>query len=122
MATDLKLMLEDRPGALAALGEALGAAGVNIDGGCAMTGGGSGEVHLLVEDAAAAQAAIEGAGMAVETQRAVLVVDAADQPGELGKAARKLAEAGVNIELYYVASAAKLVFGVDDMEKARAAF
>lgn len=121
MATDLKLTLEDRPGALASLGEALGAAGINIDGGCAVTGGGSGEVHILVEDAGAARAAIESAGMSVEAERPVLVVDAANQPGQLGMAARKLAAAEVNIELYYVAAAAKLVFGVDDMQKAQAA-
>lgn len=121
MATDLKLTLEDRPGALAGLGEALGAAGVNIDGGCAVTGGGSGEVHILVEDAGAARSAIEGAGMSIDAERPVLVVEAANQPGELGAAARKLANAGVNIELYYVAAAAKLVFGVDDMQRAQAA-
>lgn len=121
MATDLKLTLEDRPGALAGLGEALGAAGVNIDGGCAVTGGGSGEVHILVEDAGAARSAIEAAGMSIDAERPVLVVEAANQPGELGAAARKLANAGVNIELYYVAAAAKLVFGVDDMQRAQAA-
>ncbi len=121
MATDLKLMLEDHPGALAQLGEALGAAGVNIDGGCAVTGGGQGEVHVLTADGGAARSAIEAAGMMVAGQREVLVVDADNQPGELGMAARKLADAGVNIELFYIAGGAKLVFGVDDMEKARAA-
>lgn len=121
MATDLQLTLEDRPGALAGLGEALGAAGINIDGGCAVTGGGTGEVHILVEDAGSARAAIESTGMSVDAEREVLVVEAANQPGELGAAARKLAEAGVNIELYYVAAAAKLVFGVDDLQQARSA-
>jgi hypothetical protein len=119
MATDLKIYLEDRPGTLADIGEALGNAGVNIEGGCGIPCEGRGEIHVLVEDAAAAKAAIEAAGMQVEAEREVLVVDAPDQPGEMGRAARRLAEAGVNIDLYYVAAQAKLVFGVDDMEKAR---
>ncbi len=122
MATDLKIYLEDRPGTLADLGEALGNAGVNIEGGCGLPCEGRGEIHVLVEDAAAAKAALEAAGMQVAAELEVLVVDAPDQPGEMGRAARRLAEAGVNIDLYYVAAQAKLVFGVDDMEKAREVF
>lgn len=121
MATNLTLTLEDRPGMLAQLGEALGAGGVNIDGGCAVTSGGEGWVHILVDDAAAARAALEAAGMSVSSEREVVVVDAEDRPGELGATARRFAEAGVNVELFYISSGMKLVFVVDDSEKARAA-
>src|SRR5205814_1703393 len=57
---DLTVQLEDRPGTLAELGEALGNAGINIEGiaGFAVPGAG-GLVHLLVEDGAAARAALE---------------------------------------------------------------
>ncbi|MGH7754363.1 MAG: ACT domain-containing protein, partial [Gemmatimonadales bacterium] len=55
MAKDLTVMLDDRPGTLAQLSEALGKANVNIEGVCAMpAGGGQAAVHLLVEDAAGA--------------------------------------------------------------------
>ena len=121
MATNLTVTMEDRPGTLAQLGETLGAAGVNINGGCAVTSEGKGWVHILVDDAAAARAAVEGAGMTVSSEREVVVVDAENRPGELGATARKLAEAGVNVELFYVSSGMKLVFGVDDAEKARSA-
>ena len=121
MATNLTVKLEDRPGTLAQLGETLGAAGVNINGGCAVTSGGEGWIHILVDDAAAARAALEGAGMSVSSEREVVMVDAVDQPGELGTTARKFAEAGVNVELFYVSSGMKLVFVVDDAEKARGA-
>lgn len=121
MATDLTIMLEDRPGELARLGEVLGSAGVNIDGGCATTVGGMGEVHILVEDATSAKQALEGAGIQVSGEREAVVVDSPNQPGELGRAARRLADAGVNIEAYFVGSDNRLVFGVDDPAKARGA-
>jgi hypothetical protein len=120
MPKDLTLSLENRPGSLAELGEALGNAGVNIDGGCAVTGGGRGEIHLLVEDAGPARSAIERAGMEVASERDVLVTDVEDRPGELGRIARSLADAGVNIELLYIAAGTRLVIGADDLEKARA--
>jgi hypothetical protein len=121
MATDLTISLEDRPGELARLGEALGGAGVNIDGGCATTGAGSGQVHILVEDAAAARSALEAAGIQIAAEREALVVDAPNNPGELGRTARKLADAGVNIDVYYVATGDALVFVADDPAKARSA-
>ena len=121
MATNLTVKMEDRPGGLAQLGETLGASGVNINGGCAVTSAGEGWVHILVDDAAAARAALEGAGMSVSSEREVVVVDAEDQPGSLGATARKFAEAGVNVELFYVSTDMKLIFVVDDAEKARGA-
>lgn len=51
MARDLTVTLEDRPGALADMGDALGRAGVNIDGVAGATGSGSSQIHILVEDA-----------------------------------------------------------------------
>ncbi len=120
MAKDLTVILEDHPGALADLGEALGKAGINIDGLCGVPGGGKGAVHFLVEDAADARRALEGAGMHVESERDVLIVDVQDRPGELGKICRKLANAGVNINLTYF-SQKGLVIGADSLDKARAA-
>lgn len=121
MPTDFTLSLDDRPGELAKLGEAFGKAKVNIEGGCAVTSAGKGEIHILVKNASAARAALKGAGIAVSAEREVLLVDAKDRPGELGRIARKLAEAGVNIQLFYISTGMKLVFGVDDPKKAKSA-
>jgi hypothetical protein len=121
MATDLTVRIEDRPGELARVGEALGGAGMNVDGFSGTTTGGQGEIHLLVEDAASARSALEGAGIQVTGEREVLVVDAPNNPGELGKAARRLADAGVNIEVAFPTADGRLVFGVDDIGKARGA-
>lgn len=121
MAKNLTIHLEDRPGALAELGEALGKSVVNIDGICGVSCDGVGVLHILVEDAAAAHSAIERAGFNVEAERDVLVVNIVDRPGELGDIARKLANAGVNLDLLYLTASMDLVIGVDDLEKAQSA-
>jgi hypothetical protein len=124
MPKDLTVVLQDRPGELARLGEATGSAGVNIQGMCAFTGEGRGVIHVLVDDpkASAARRALEDAGMGVADEREVLVVDMEDRPGTLGELARTLGEANVNIELVYTTfGGIKLVIATDDLESARAA-
>ena len=124
MSKDLTVILKDRPGELARLGQATGEAGVNIQGMCAFTGEGTGVIHLLVDDAqaAAARRALEDAGMGLADEREVLVVDIEDRPGTLGELARSLGEASVNIELAYtIFGGVKLVIVTDDLESARAA-
>jgi len=123
MAKDLSVVLDDRPGELARLGEATGGAGVNIEGVCCLaTGGGTATVHILVEDVMATRSALQNAGMEVSDERDVIVVDVEDRPGTMAQVARKLADAGVNIELAYTTfGGVRLVLGLDDFEKARAA-
>jgi hypothetical protein len=121
MATDLTVILQDRPGTLADMGEALGNAGINIVGTAGFPCEGKGVIHILVEDAAAARKALEEKGFEVSSDRPVLVLDIEDKPGELGDISRRIANAGVNIDLLYVTASKSLVLGVDDMDKARAA-
>ncbi len=121
MATDLTVYLEDRPGTLAQLGQALGTAGVNIEGICGVATDGRGLIHVLVEDAAAARAALDAAGIRTEQEREVLVWDVEDKPGVLGELTQRIADAGVNIELIYLATATRVVIGADDLDRARAA-
>lgn len=123
MATDLTVVVANRPGELAALGEATGKAGVNLSGGSCVVVDDRAVVHLLVEgDAAAARSAIEGAGYEVEAaEREVVVLDLEDRPGELGRVCRQIADAGVNIDLMYIATNTRVVIGADDLDKARTA-
>ena len=120
MAKDLTVLLEDRPGTLADLGEALGNAGINIDGMCGFPCEGKGVMHILVEDAAGARRALEDVGLEVSSERDVLLFEAEDRPGMLGEVARKIANSGVNVNLIYKATQTKLVIGADDLDKARA--
>ena len=123
MAKDLTVSLEDRPGTLADMGEALGSAGVNIEGVCAMTSEGRGVIHILVADAAKARQTLESAGIKVEGETDVLVMDVSgkDQPGTLGMMARKVANAGVNVTLVYLAMGGRGVLATSDNAKAEAA-
>jgi len=117
---DLAILLEDRPGALAEMGEALGRAGVSVEGGGAWVLEGRGVAHFLFEDGAAARRALEAAGIRVLAERDVLVQRLRqDEPGQLGKLSRRMAEAGVNIEVVYSDHDHRLVLVVDDPEAGR---
>ncbi|MGH9119556.1 MAG: ACT domain-containing protein [Acidimicrobiales bacterium] len=120
MATDLAVTVEDKPGELANLGEATGRAGINIDGVGCFSCQGRFVVHLLVDDAAGARRAIEGAGYTVIEERDVVVAGLEDRPGALGETTRKVADAGVNIELAYLATNTRLVLGAADVDKMKA--
>ena len=124
MATDLTVVLEDRAGQLAHVGEALGDAGVNVEGFCATTQDGLGIVHVLVENAMLAQNALILADLKVEGESDAVVIDLsdeADRHGALGRMAGKVASAGVNISIAYVATRNRGVLVTSDNEKARAA-
>jgi len=118
---DLAIRLENRPGALAEMGEALGSAEVSVEGGGAFLFDGRAIAHFLFEDSVAARKALEEKGITVLEDREVLVQRLKqDQPGQLGKLSRMMAEAGVNIEVIYSDHQNQLILVVDDFEKGKA--
>lgn len=118
---DLAIRLENRPGALAEMGEALGSAGVSVEGGGAFVFAGEGIAHFLFEDTAAARKALEEKGIVVIEDREVLVQKLnQDQPGQLGKISRMMADAGVNIEVIYSDHQNQLILVVDNFDKGQA--
>lgn len=118
---DLTILLDNKPGALAAMGEALGRAGVSLEGGGAWVVDGRGIAHFLVEDADAARRALEAAGIQVLAAREVLVQRLKQAvPGQLGMLTRRMADAGVNIEVLYSDHDHRLILVVDDLERGRA--
>ena len=121
---DITISLEDRPGTFAAVGESLGNAGINIEGFCGLAIDGRGVMHVLVSDAAAARSALEGAGIKVEGEADPIVMEFpgdADRPGSLGEIARKVADAGVNVTVAYIATNNRGVVVTNDNAKAIAA-
>lgn len=128
---NVTIALDDRPGALAEMGEALVAAGISIEGGGAwvVAGSGVGEFGIgqfgigqfLFADGQAARRALEAANIRVLAVREVVVQRLSqDEPGQLGKLCRKMAEAGVNIEVQYSDHDHQLVLVVDDIKAAQA--
>ncbi|MGC2198075.1 MAG: hypothetical protein WA628_25620 [Terriglobales bacterium] len=112
---DLAIALEHRPGALAEVGEALGRAGVSIEGGGAWVLASCGLAHFLFADGAAARRALQAAGIVVLAEREVIVQRLNQAgPGQLAKLARRMAGAGVNIEAIYSDHDHRLVLVVDD--------
>ncbi len=118
---DLTIVLDNRPGALAEMGTALGRAGVSIEGGGSWVVNGQGVAHFLFADGTAARSALETAGIRVVAEREVLVQRLKQaEPGQLGKISRKMAEAGVNIEVLYSDHDHQLILVVDDIARGRA--
>src|SRR5512138_1981323 len=118
---NLTIALENRPGALAEMGEALGRAGVSVEGGGVFVVGGQGVAHFLFEDGGAARRALEAAGIRVRAVRDVVTLRLRQgEPGQLGMMGRRMAEAGVNIEVQYSDHDHRLILVVDDLEKGRA--
>ena len=117
MATDLTITVEDRPGGLASVGEALGAAGINIEGILGIGFEGRGIIHVCVQDSAAARQALEGAGLKVEGEADAILgesVPGADQPGTMGAMARQIADAGINVRAVYLATNNRPVMVTDN--------
>ena len=118
---DLTILLQNRPGGLAEIGEALGRAGVSIEGGGAWLFDGQAVAHFLFHDSPDARAALGTAGIQVLAEREVLVLRLSQtEPGQLGKLSRRMAAGGVNIEAVYSDHDHQLILVVDDFAKAQA--
>jgi hypothetical protein len=117
MATDLRIIVPNRHGVALAVFDALGAAGVNLDGMCGDLRRGErwGYLHVVTEDAARARAAIEGAGFEVDAEQRVEVTDVEDRPGAIADAIRPFRDAGRNISVLYMATDTRVVIGSEDM-------
>jgi hypothetical protein len=121
MAVDLVIDVENTPGALARVATAISDAGVNIAAATFVGPGDRAEIHILVPHAEAAKHALAISHVAVTGERQVVVVDVEDRPGVLADLTRKVGQAGVNLDLVYVATRNRIVFGAEDLAALRAA-
>lgn len=121
MAVDLVIDVENTPGALARVAAAISDAGVNIAAATCVGPAERAELHILVPHADAAKHALAISHVGVTREREVVVVDVEDRPGVLADLTRKIAAAGVNLDLVYVATRNRVVFGAADIAVLRAA-
>ena len=121
MAYDLVIDIENTPGALADVAAAISDAGVNIAAATCVGPGERAEVHILVPHVEAARHALAISHLAVTREREVVVVDVEDRPGVLADLTRRIARAGVNLDLVYVATRNRVVFGSPDIAALRQA-
>jgi hypothetical protein len=127
MSVELTVKLPNRTGQLGALASALGDAGISMKSIAATTGGGSGTVHIVVDDkdAARARRAIKARKYRISGDRKMVEVRLANKPGTLARAATRLGKKKVNIESAYMLGASKksttLGLGVKDARAANKA-
>ena len=121
MACDRAVDIENTPGALSQIAAAISDAGVNIAAATCVGSGERAELHILVPYAEAARHLLAISHLAVSREREVVVVDVEDRPGVLADLTRRIAKAGVNLDLVYVATQNRLVFGSPDLGALRAA-
>jgi hypothetical protein len=121
MAVDLVVDLENTPGALAQVAQAISDAGVNIAAATCLGPGERAELHILVPHAEAAKHALAISGVAVTREREVVAIEVEDRPGVLADLTRTVARAGVDLDLVYIATRNRIVFGAADLAGLKAA-
>jgi hypothetical protein len=118
---DLVIEIKNEPGALAEVAAAISDAGVNLAAATCMGTADEVELHVLVPHAEAAKHALGISHLEVTREREVVVVEVDDRPGVLADLTRKVAKAGVDLDLVYVATRNRLVFGAADLDGLKAA-
>jgi hypothetical protein len=121
LAFDLVIDIDNVPGALARVAAAISDAGVNIAAATCIGSGEQVELHILVPHPGAARHSLAISQLAVTREREVVVVDVEDRPGVLADLTRMIAKAGVDLDLVYVATRNRVVFGAADLDALKAA-
>jgi len=121
LAYDLVIDIENVPGALADVAAAISDAGVNIAAATCLGSGERAELHILVPHPGAARHSLAISHLAVSREREVVVVYVEDRPGVLADLTRTIAKAGVDLDLVYVATRNRVVFGAADLDGLKSA-
>src|SRR5258705_8702790 len=117
---DIEIVLENKPGTLALMGETLGKNKISLEGGGVFNNGKFSIAHFLVDDAERAREVLEQEGIKVLKINEVIIQKLRqDVPGQLGMFCRKLADANVNILAQYSDHSNQLIVVVDDHEKGK---
>lgn len=117
---DIKIILENKIGTLALLGETLGKNKISLEGGGVFGNGNFSIAHFLVEEAERAKEVLAEVGIAVSEINDVIIQKLRqDVPGQLGMFCRRLADSEVNILTQYSDHANQLIVVVDNCEKAK---
>ncbi len=117
---DIEILLENKPGTLALMGETLGKNKISLEGGGVFQNGETSIAHFLVEEAERAKEELAKVGIIVKKINDVLIQKLRqDVPGQLGMFCRKLADSGVNILVQYSDHSNQLIVVVDDYEKGK---
>jgi hypothetical protein len=118
---EFDVYVQNKPGELAKVCEMLGNYGVNIKAIASERGNDRPMIKIVTDDEATTRSALARTGIGFDLKD-VISVRMPDRPGELGKIARKLARAMVNVESIYIigkeGSVTDIALTVDDLKKA----
>lgn len=121
---EFDVYVQNKPGELAKICEMLGNHGVNIKAIASERGNARPMIRIVTDDETTAKSALARSGISYDLKD-VLAVKMIDRPGELGKIARKLAKAMVNVDSIYIlgkeGSTTDIAFTVDNFQKAETA-
>ncbi len=99
---DIEILLENRPGTLALMGETLDKNKISLEGGGVFQNGDVSIAHFLVSEAERAKVELEKVGIKFARINDVIIQKLRqDVPGQLGMFCRKMADANVNILVQY---------------------
>ncbi len=109
---EISFTMPDKVGLLSEVTTAVGGAKVNITAICAYAMESNAYFMLTADSTAKVKKALAGFGAAIE-ERDVVEVEMLNKPGELQKVAKKIADAGIDIEyMYATAGKGKTATGV----------
>lgn len=118
---DFSFIVEDRPGALADVAALIAKEGINLDGCMGIRSQGKGVIHVHTDNPQATAKVLQSAGIKFE-KRELFEIAIQDKPGELAKLSRALADAGVNLTLFYITMKKTVVLDVDNASAAKQVF
>jgi hypothetical protein len=121
MPYDLVINIKNEPGALARVTAAISDAGVNLAAATCIGTAAVVELHILVPHAEPVKRALAIAQLGVSREREVVVIEVDDRPGVLADLTRKVARAGIDLDLVYIATRNRIVFGASDLDALKAA-
>jgi len=113
----LSVFMENRPGRLAEICSALGEAGINIRGFSVADMAQYGIFRLVVPEPEKAREVLTKSGFTVK-ESDVLCLDVPDRPGGLAGVLEIFSDSGVSVEYMYAIAYTKIVFGVENLDKA----
>jgi len=121
---EFDVFVQDKPGELAKVCEILGNNGVNIKGIASERNNAKPLIRVVTDDEATAKAALAKSGIGYDLKD-VISIRLPDRPGELGKVAKKLARAMVNVDSIYILGKdgghTDMILTVDNKKKAEEA-
>jgi hypothetical protein len=117
---DLVIEIKNEPGALARVTAAISDAGVNLAAATCIGTAAEVELHILVPHAEPVKRALAISQLAVSREREVVVIEVEDRPGVLADLTRKVARAGIDLDLVYIATRNRIVFGAADLDGLKA--